>query len=98
MIFANLDPKSNGLNEWFGIFSNTIDQHYNDNFIFHNELSFDVHANWKTYVDNYQEGYHIPSVHPQLNRDVVWEEYTINNSNNCSVHSVPERANSQSTW
>jgi choline monooxygenase len=95
LIFANLDSKSLALNEWLGIFSKTINQHYKDDLIFHNELSFDVHANWKTYVDNYQEGYHIPSVHPQLNRDVIWEEYSIENNGSSSVHSVPERANSK---
>ena len=46
---------------------------YKSNFVFHNEITFDVNANWKTYVDNYQEGYHIPLIHPQLNRDVVWQ-------------------------
>ena len=67
---------------------------FTDNLILHNELRFDVHANWKTYVDNYQEGYHIPLVHPQLNRDVVWQEYKLENMNEYSVHSVPDRANS----
>ena len=66
--------------------------------ILHNELRFDVHANWKTYVDNYQEGYHIPLVHPQLNRDVVWQEYKLENMNEYSVHSVPDRANSNQPW
>ena len=70
------------------------DNYYESEFIFHNELKFDVHANWKTYVDNYQEGYHIPNVHPQLNKDVVWEEYELNNTNECSIHNVPEKASS----
>ena len=28
LVFANLDPKSDALDKWLGIFSNTIDQHY----------------------------------------------------------------------
>jgi choline monooxygenase len=28
-------------------------------------------CNWKTYVDNYLEGYHLPSVHPGLNRNWI---------------------------
>ena len=29
-----------------------------------------VDCNWKVYVDNYLEGYHIPIVHPSLNREL----------------------------
>ncbi|MEQ8525751.1 aromatic ring-hydroxylating dioxygenase subunit alpha [Gracilimonas sp.] len=33
---------------------------------FHSEEIYDVECNWKVYVDNYLEGYHIPIVHPEL--------------------------------
>ncbi|MBT3449269.1 MAG: aromatic ring-hydroxylating dioxygenase subunit alpha [Bacteroidetes Order II. Incertae sedis bacterium] len=33
---------------------------------FHVRDSYDVKSNWKVYVDNYLEGYHIPLVHPDL--------------------------------
>ena len=31
-------------------------------------LKFEMHANWKLVVENYCERYHLPSVHPALNR------------------------------
>jgi choline monooxygenase len=34
-----------------------------------------VECNWKTYVDNYLEGYHIPVVHPALNRELDYAKY-----------------------
>ncbi|HEY0321601.1 MAG TPA: aromatic ring-hydroxylating dioxygenase subunit alpha [Pyrinomonadaceae bacterium] len=34
-----------------------------------------VNCNWKVYVDNYLEGYHIPIVHPSLNRELDYDEY-----------------------
>jgi choline monooxygenase len=34
-----------------------------------------VDANWKVYVDNYLEGYHIPLVHPGLNREIDYRKY-----------------------
>ena len=34
-------------------------------------------CNWKTYVDNYLEGYHLPSVHPGLNRELDYDAYTV---------------------
>jgi choline monooxygenase len=38
--------------------------------------TYDMKCNWKTYVDNYLEGYHLPSVHPGLNRELNYSEYT----------------------
>src|SRR5579884_919244 len=31
-------------------------------------IEYDVRANWKAIVENYEECYHCPAVHPQLNR------------------------------
>ncbi len=33
---------------------------------FHQRVTYDVACNWKVYVDNYLEGYHLPLVHPEL--------------------------------
>jgi choline monooxygenase len=32
-------------------------------------------CNWKVYIDNYLEGYHLPSVHPGLNRELDYGRY-----------------------
>src|SRR5262249_8628811 len=34
-----------------------------------------VNCNWKVYVDNYLEGYHIPIVHPGLMRELDYSRY-----------------------
>ncbi|HZQ26011.1 MAG TPA: aromatic ring-hydroxylating dioxygenase subunit alpha [Terriglobales bacterium] len=39
--------------------------------------TYDQQCNWKTYVDNYLEGYHLPSVHPGLNRELDYNSYTV---------------------
>jgi choline monooxygenase len=39
--------------------------------------TYDQQCNWKTYVDNYLEGYHLPSVHPGLNRELDYNAYTV---------------------
>lgn len=36
---------------------------------------YPVNANWKVYVDNFLEGYHIPLVHPALNRELDYRQY-----------------------
>src|SRR4029450_1862696 len=34
-------------------------------------------CNWKTYADNYLEGYHIPLVHPGLNKEIDAKRYRV---------------------
>ena len=34
-----------------------------------------IACNWKTYVENYLEGYHLPMVHPEFDDDVVVADY-----------------------
>lgn len=38
-------------------------------------VDYEVDANWKLYVDNFLEGYHIPHVHPELNRALDYLAY-----------------------
>ncbi len=42
---------------------------------FHQHLHYDIDCNWKTYVDNYLEGYHVPHVHPELNKLLDYRSY-----------------------
>jgi choline monooxygenase len=39
--------------------------------------TYEMECNWKTYVDNYLEGYHLPSVHPGLNRELDYNAYVV---------------------
>ena len=41
----------------------------------HHRVAYDVACNWKVYVDNYLEGYHVPHVHPALNRMLDYRSY-----------------------
>ncbi|WP_339741806.1 aromatic ring-hydroxylating dioxygenase subunit alpha [uncultured Maricaulis sp.] len=41
----------------------------------HHRRIYKVAANWKTYVDNFLEGYHLPFVHPGLSGVVSYPQY-----------------------
>ncbi len=43
---------------------------------FHHRDEYNVNCNWKTYMDNYLEGYHLPHVHPGLNKLLDYKSYT----------------------
>lgn len=34
-----------------------------------------IGCNWKVYVDNYAEGYHVPIIHPSLMREIDFQRY-----------------------
>jgi len=38
-------------------------------------VSYDIACNWKVYVDNYLEGYHLPLVHPGLSKILDYRRY-----------------------
>ncbi|MCI0673617.1 MAG: Rieske 2Fe-2S domain-containing protein, partial [Myxococcaceae bacterium] len=42
---------------------------------FHRRVSYDVSCNWKVYVDNFLEGYHLPYVHPGLSKVLDYRVY-----------------------
>ena len=41
----------------------------------HQRVGYDVACNWKVYVDNYLEGYHVPHIHPGLNKLLDYRSY-----------------------
>jgi choline monooxygenase len=43
--------------------------------LFAERVSYAIACNWKTYVDNFLEGYHLPQVHPQLNALLDYRSY-----------------------
>ena len=50
-----------------------------------------MQCNWKVYIDNYLEGYHLPSVHPSLNRELDYGNYTTTLFANHSLQFSPIR-------
>jgi choline monooxygenase len=50
-----------------------------------------VACNWKVYVDNYLEGYHLPVVHPGLNRELDYAQYRVETFRRYSRQHAPIR-------
>jgi phenylpropionate dioxygenase-like ring-hydroxylating dioxygenase large terminal subunit len=42
---------------------------------YHSRVTYQLNCNWKIYVDNYLEGYHVPIVHPELFRMYDFTDY-----------------------
>jgi choline monooxygenase len=54
-------------------------------------------CNWKTYTDNYLEGYHIPFVHPTLARAIDVASYEVEVHDGWVAHSARARDGSVAT-
>ncbi|HEY2934740.1 MAG TPA: SRPBCC family protein [Acidobacteriota bacterium] len=50
-----------------------------------------IECNWKVYVDNYLEGYHIPIVHPSLYREIDYSRYRTETRRYYSIQHSPIR-------
>ena len=53
--------------------------------------SHNLACNWKAYVENYLEGYHLPMVHPEFDADVVVADYRVAIEGQVIFHSAPPR-------
>ncbi|MDJ0790159.1 MAG: SRPBCC family protein [Myxococcota bacterium] len=50
-----------------------------------------LRCNWKAYVENYLEGYHIPYIHPRLHREVDVKGYEVRAADRVVTHHAPSR-------
>lgn len=54
-------------------------------------VTYDIGCNWKLYADNFLEGYHLPHVHPALNRLLDYRQYRTETFQWHSLQSSPIR-------
>ncbi len=76
LIFV-INDKRCDLSELIGPMAERLDWLPVDEFKHKPELSrtYEVNANWALYCDNYLEGFHIPYVHKDLNKELEYDEY-----------------------
>ena len=94
LVFVNMDLEGQALEDWLGPLAAAVAQTAPTDVEFHRDVEFEIACNWKNYVDNYQEGYHIPLVHPGLHRDLQWKRYRVINFAGGSLHEGPARESS----
>jgi choline monooxygenase len=75
LVFINLNPAASPLRECLGELPRQLEKFPFAEMKLFERRTYDMKCNWKTYVDNYLEGYHLPSVHPGLNRELDYNAY-----------------------
>jgi phenylpropionate dioxygenase-like ring-hydroxylating dioxygenase large terminal subunit len=62
-VFANLDGRAPPLADWLGELPERLAMYRFEDMAATRVRVHDIDCNWKTWVENYMEGYHIPTVH-----------------------------------
>jgi choline monooxygenase len=90
-IFINMDEKAGALEDTIAPLIAKTTHLPLEKFRFERQTTHDINCNWKTYVENYLEGYHIPLVHPFLNSAVDASKYEVDVSAPVIFHQAPPR-------
>lgn len=75
LIFVNLSETPEKLKESLKGISKKVSSYDLKTKQFHSRVVYEVNCNWKVYVDNYLEGYHVPFVHPELTKFLDYKKY-----------------------
>jgi choline monooxygenase len=58
------------------------------------EVRFEMASNWKTYTDNFVEGYHIPGIHAGLNAAIEFERFETTHKKHVVIMTAPQKGGS----
>jgi choline monooxygenase len=91
LVFVRLDPDGPSLADSLGTLPARCADQPIETLAYSHRLVHTVEANWKTYTDNYGEGYHVPLVHPGLHRQIDAREYHVTVHDGWTEHTAPAR-------
>lgn len=76
LVFVALDAAAPPFAEFVDGIEARLTGHALDGYELQGRVRYDVACNWKVYVENFLEGYHVPHVHPALNALIDYRSYT----------------------
>jgi choline monooxygenase len=91
-IFVNFDRDALPLAEYLGDIPEQARGFKFAGLQFAERRDYVLNCNWKVYVDNYLEGYHIPIAHPGLMREIDYSQYRTETFRYHSQQFAPIRA------
>ena len=91
-IFVNFDAQAEPLAAYLGEIPEQARGFQFEGLQFAERRDYLINCNWKVYVDNYLEGYHIPIAHPGLMREIDCAQYRTDTYRYYSQQFAPIRA------
>jgi choline monooxygenase len=74
-IFVNFDADAPALSTYLGDITEQAKDFDFENLALTERRDYLVNCNWKVYIDNYLDAYHIPVVHPGLMKEIDYPRY-----------------------
>lgn len=90
-VLVNLDPQAPSLGEVLGDILDETAHIPLAEMRLVERRDYMIECNWKVYVDNYLEGYHIPIAHPGLYKEIDYKNYLVETSRYYSKQVAPLR-------
>jgi choline monooxygenase len=94
-VFVNLDDNAAPLADVWGDEFTRVSGIDFDGWKLIERCDYLVNCNWKVYMDNYAEGYHVPFAHPGLNREMNLDDYYVDTYRFFSIQWVPVKPANQ---
>ena len=95
-VFVNLDSAAPPLRDILGDIPREVAEIGCpfDRLHFSARRDYTIECNWKVYIDNYLEGYHLPAAHPSLFRELDYAQYRVETFRYYSSQIAPIRERS----
>jgi choline monooxygenase len=91
LVFANVNGKAPPLHDVLEDVPQRVAPFHCESMQFVTSKHWDIDCNWKVYVDNYLEGYHLPVVHPGLHKELDYDQYRVEPHRYFSIQHAPLR-------
>ncbi|HVJ89206.1 MAG TPA: SRPBCC family protein [Labilithrix sp.] len=91
LVFVNLDLDAEPLVRVLGDIPRETTPYRLDEMRLVARKDYEIACNWKVYVDNYLEGYHLPTVHPGLFKELDYDAYRVDTHRMYSTQIAPIR-------
>ena len=89
-VFVNLDPEAVPLRDFLGGLVKRIASLNVSKLYYFDSRVYDIHCNWKVFIDNYLDGgYHVPHLHKGLSSVLDYKQYAIENEDRYCLQSSP---------
>src|SRR5262249_35898909 len=96
-IFVNLDEAAPGLESFLGAIPDETRPLDPEQMTWCRRKDYTIACNWKVYVDNYLEGYHVPLAHPGLYRELDYANSRVDPARYYSSQYAPIRPARETT-
>ena len=77
LVFVCLSNEAPSLDSWMRDITGAASNYPLEDMRLARKLTINAAVNWKTYCDNYAEGWHVPTIHPGLNAAIDMTSYRV---------------------